>query len=399
MRALRHRDFRLLWIGAFLSFTGSWVQTVAQGWLAYQITGQDEAKLAFVTFCGMAPVSILGPFAGTLTDTYNKRWLLILAQALFAAGALFLALAVARGFIQYWHLVAVALLFGVVGAFEMPTRHSLVSRVVPPEDLANAIPINGMTFNLARLIGPAIGGWVYHRFGAETCYGANGISYLALIFAVMAMRTDMRATESEPQPIKDLLLEGMLYTFRDRRLRNLFVLESATSTFGLIYVPLMPAIVAKLLTSQVEVVGYCFTWVGVGAVAGLLFLARMADRPIKARVVKLAMMGVGLTLFALAFVRERPIAYGLLAMMGVCSIMQFNLTNTLFQLLSPERLRGRVIAMHIWALSGMAPIGIILSGWVARQVSIPFALEMGGLGVVVFALWGWLNRGGLAGVG
>jgi MFS family permease len=235
VRVFRHRDFRLLWIGAFVSFIGSWVQNVAQGYLVFQITGSNKL-LGLVSFFGMVPVTFLGPIAGTLTDTLNRRRLLVITQSLFAAGALFLAIATNYHFVKYWHIVAVALALGCVSAVEMPTRQSIVSAVVPPEDLPVAIPINALTFNLSRLVGPAVGVFLLTTIGTASCYFVNAVSFFALIFAGLSIRADLRATKKSPEPIRDLIVEGALYTMRDRRLRTLFILESIVSVFGLFYI-------------------------------------------------------------------------------------------------------------------------------------------------------------------
>ncbi len=391
LRAFRHRDFRLLWGGAFLSFVGSHVQNVAQGWLVWKMTG-DTSKLAFVSFCGMAPVSLLGPFAGTLADTLNRRVVLVISQALFAVGALYLAAATYWHFVEYWQIVVVALILGLVSAVEMPTRQSLVSKVVPIEDLAAAVPVNAMTFNLARMLGPAIGGPLLASFGPETCYLVNGLSFAALIFAALAIRADLRAVPREPQPIADLLLGGVKYTFRDNRLRTLFLMESTVSVFALFYLSLMPAIAANMLHLDAKGYGHAMTSVGVGAMAGLLTLLFLADKPVKALLVKVSMTMMGLALVTLSFIREPWIAFFLMALAGMSGVVQFNTTNTLFQLLSPPNLRGRVLSMHIWALSGLAPFGILFFGWFARQVSIPSAILLGGSIVLAGALLGWLHR-------
>jgi MFS family permease len=405
-RAFRHRNFRLLWFGAFLSFIGSFIQTVAQGWLVYEITG-DKAKLALVTFCSMAPVSVFGPFAGTLTDMFNKRAVLIWAQALFGIGALTLGILTHMGRVQYWHILAVALLFGFVTTIEVPTRQSLISRVVPQEDLAVAVPLNAMTFNSARIIGPAIGGLLLTWFGPGICYDLNGISFIALIFAVLAITADMRATQMEPQPMGDLLVEGMKYTFRDQRLRTLFIMEALTSGFGLFYASLMPAIATEML--HLSETGYAFalTTVGFGGITGLLLTTYLADRPIKGKIVRSSMALMGVALLLLGFIRTPWLAFPLLAITGASAIMQFNTTNTLFQILSPEHLRGRVLSMHLWALSGLGPIGTLFFGWFSEYSKtphtlliagasiptptggLPLALNIGGTGILMGAAWGW----------
>lgn len=401
MRAFRHRDFRLLWTGAFLSFIGSWVQIVAQGWHVYALT-HDAALLGIVTFCGSAPVFIFGLFAGTLTDMYNKRGILIAAQTLFGLGALFLAVATHWGFIQYWHIVAVALLFGLVGCVETPTRQSLVSRVVPPEDLAQAIPLNAMTFNLARVIGPAIGAIILAGSGPMYCYLANSISYIALIYAVVLIKADTSATQTEPQPIKDLITEGMLYTLREARLKMLFLLEASTSAFGLFYLALMPAIVQEQLGLKGDAakqgLGHAFTCIGIGAIAGLLLVLKFSDRPIKGTIIMTAMTVMGLTLLGIGFTSSPLVAYGLFGCMGLATVAQFNVTNTAFQMLSPDRLRGRVLSMHIWALSGLGPIGTLMAGYLARSAGIPATLRLGSACILAVAGMGWIFKRVLEGV-
>jgi MFS family permease len=392
-----YRDFRILWGGAFLSFIGSWVQNVAQAVVVYDLT-RNKAMLGLVSFLGMLPISIIGPFAGTFADMFNKKRLLIVTQSIFAAGALFLAAALQYRFIQFWHIIVVALVVGTTGAIEMPTRQSVVSKVVPVELLPKAIPLNAMTFNLARLIGPGLGGFLLNVFGAQMCYSINGISYLALIVAALWIQTDLSPVRN-PQPIKDLLFEGMLYTWRDKRLRTLFIMESIVATFGLIYLPMMVAIVAEIWhLNPDQYLGIGMMAVAVGAISGLVLMTRMSHKPWRAVIVRLAMVGFGIALVALSFVKTLVVALPMLIILGMAAMLQFNTTNMLFQTLSPEHLRGRVLAMHVWALAGAAPFGVLGAGWLAEKTSLSLTLLVGGLCVLAGGVWGWLYRKGLAGV-
>jgi len=433
MRAFRHRDFRLFWIGAFVSFLGTWIQNVATGWLVFKMTN-DESKLAFITFCAAIPVSIFGPFAGTMTDFFNKKIVLVIAQIVFALGAFYFLIAFYFGFIQYWHFIVVSLVLGFVSAIEMPTRQSLVSRVVPQEDLGSAIPLAAMTFNMARVVGPALGGILLGWFGANSCFLVNGISYFALIYAIIAIRSNLNAHERDPQPIAEMVLEGMKYTFRDRRLRTLFLLESILSIFGLFAMTLMPAISKKMMGMDAMGLGMAMTSIGVGAIVALLSLAMLKDKPIKAMLIKIALTTVGACLVLLGFTNSSVVGFPLLMLIGLGSVTQFNTTNTLFQLLSPEHLRGRVLSMHVWALSGLSPIGLLLFGFIAKQIpphvqlngvsaqvafltipgfggfadmlagtavnqtGLPLSLKIGGFAVLAGAAWSWLDRKGLDGV-
>jgi MFS family permease len=391
--------------------------------LVYELTG-DEAKLALVTFCGMAPTAVLGPFAGTLADTFNKRNILIATQACMSAGALFLAAASYFGFIAYWHILGVALMFGIVGCFEMPTRQSILGKVVPPEEISAAVPLNALTFNVARIVGPGIGAILYIAVGPQLCYGINGISYLGLILAATLIRADLRPVAREAQPVLDLLLEGMRYTFKDLRLRTLFVMEAIVSAFGIAYLALMPAFARQLVElrhgagfaalPELQVraetsglVGGAMTSVGVGAIMGLLLSTSLAHKPGKAKMIMLSMTSLALGLMLIPFARTPWVAFPLFAVLGGSSIIQFNTTNSLFQLLSPERLRGRVIAMHVWALAGLGPFGMLLFGYIARESKgdphspfqgVPLVMLLGGLCVGAGLLWSYRNRKNLEGV-
>ncbi len=397
VRVFRHRDFRLMWTGAFLSFIGSWVQNIAQGYLVFELT-KSNYLLGLVSFFGMLPVTFLGPIAGTLTDTLNRRRLLVLTQSIYAAGAFFLGCATYYQFVQYWHIVTVALILGVVSAVEMPTRQSIISATVPPEDLPAAIPLNGLTFNLSRLIGPPIGGLLLSAGGPAACYFINAASFFALIFAGLAIKADLRATKKEPQPIGDLIMEGALYTFRDIRLRTLFLLEATVSVFGLFYLTQLPAYVKQVLHGDKRELSIAYTAIGVGAVLSLSFILQLSDKPFKAFMIRLAMTLLAVALILLGVTSNRWAAYALLATLGLCGITQFNTTNTLFQTLSPPHLRGRVLAMHIWALSGLAPFGVLAFGYLAQLWGLSIAFEIGGSVVLIAALWGWIYRKGLEGV-
>ncbi len=385
LRAFAHRDFRLLWTGAFLSFIGSWVQNVAQGWLVYDLT-RDPQKLALVSMLGMLPVTFIGPFAGVFADRLNKRIVLVITQAIFATSAGTLALLTYFGHVQYWHILTCAMVVGLAGAVEVPTRQSIVSRVVPAKDLSAAVPLNALTFNLARVMGPAVGGFLLAQFGPGACYGINSISFFALIFAGLAIRADLRSTQDRGQPMLDLMFEGMRYTMRDKRLKTLFLMECSISLFALFYLSLMPAVARDVLGLGKQGLGLAMTMVGIGAIGALIMVLNLTHKPIKGLLVKISMFGLGTALMILAFSRTEFPAFFALAMAGFFAIIQFNTTNTLFQLLSPERLRGRVLSMHIWALSGVGPIGIYFFGWLAKRASIPIALGTGATLVLISAI-------------
>jgi hypothetical protein len=225
----------------------------------------------------------------------------------------------------------------------------------------------------------------------------NGLSFAAIIFAALAIRADLRATEREAQPIWDLVVEGALYTWRDIRLRTLLILESSVSIFGLFYLTQIPAIAEEMLGVGKRL-GESYLAVGIGSVSALVFITTMSDKPIRALSLRIAVTLVGIGLVVLAQAESVWLAYPVFAFLGFASVTIFNTCNTLFQTLSPERLRGRVLAMHVWALSGLGPFGVWGFGYLAQRSGLPFALQTGGLIVLAAALYGWLFRKGLQGV-
>lgn len=391
----RYRDFRLLWGGALLSFMGSWVQTVAQGWLVYEIT-RNEEKLAWIAFASMIPVSIFGPFAGALVDTLNRRAVLVWCQIVFLFGAVFLAAANHFGFVRYEQILLIALLNGFASTLEMPARQSLISTVVPADVVASAVPIQASTFNLARVIGPAIGGFLLARFGPQSCYLVNALSYSGLIFGVLAIRANLMPLARERQPIYDLMVEGIRYTLRHRTLKPLFYMEATVSVFGLAYLPLLPAFARDVLGLDRAGLGWIYTCIGIGAISGLAFLILTAHLSWKGNVVRIAMSLFAVALLGLSFTQQFWAAAPFLVLLGMGSIVQFNTTNTLFQSIAPPELRGRVIAMHVWALSGSAPIALPAFGWLSRTTSVPVSMQVGAAVVGIGALFAWLRAGHLA---
>ena len=385
-RALHYRDFRLLWLGAFLSFTGSMVQNVAQQDLVLEMTG-SRAQLAMVTFAMMLPVSVLGPILGVAADMYDKKKLLVACMLVSAVGPLFLGIAEAFHFAQYWMFICVASIAGTVQCVEVPTRQSIVRSVVAERDLAAAIPAQASTFNLARVVGPSIAVTIILAFGPEFCFWANALSYFALAYAAWILKTDLKPEGRRVEPIKDLVMEGFRYTFRDRGLRTLFLMESATAVFGTFYMSQMSAIAKQHLGLGKEGLNLAFTSVGIGALLGLLTTASLSSKPWKPFLVRTAMVLMATGIIVLAFVQTPWVAYLVLALTGACTIVQFNTTNTLFQLMSPPNLRGRVISMHMWAISGVAPLGVFFFGYVSEWWGISAALLTGGACLAVAAVW------------
>ena len=390
-RVFRYRDFRLLWFGAFLSFVGSWVQNVGQGVLVYEMTGSKE-RLALISFFSMIPVTVLGPFAGSYVDKMNKRALLVWSQVFLGISAFAVAALSWAKLLTVEHLFIIAFINGIVSCFEMPARQATVSSVVPKEDLPIAIPFQGLTFNLARVFGPAFAALLLARFGVESCYLINGISFVALIFAGLSIKADLSAKADRTSAMFDLIMEGLRYTWREKRLRMLFLLETGFSFCSLFYLVQMPAIAKDMLKLGKEGVGIVTTAVGVGAILALIITTKTSDKGVKGWLIRMSVTTAAVGLLLLSFATNLWLAIPVLILLGVSNVIIFNTCNSLFQLIAPERLRGRVISMHIWALSGIGPLGIYPFGWLAEHKGLPFALQLSAGLTLLLAVWGWTRR-------
>lgn len=391
LRALRHRDFRILWIGAFLSFMGGQMQGVAQGYWVHEQTN-SEGLLAMVTVCWSIPVMLFAPIAGIVADRVDRKKALLVCQSVLAVVATATAVLLFFNQLQYWHVLLAALLSGSVSTIEGPARQSVVRVTVGDEDLPAAVPAQAMTFNLSRILGPALGGIILEVAGPFWCFAINAISFAFLILSILMIRADLRPQKQDAGDWRDLLLEGFKYTFRNPPLKVLFFMEAATSLFGVFYIALLPAIARDQLGLDKRGLGLAHSAIGVGAIAALLTLSALSDKPVKALVTRLAMTGVAVGVVLLSFTSNALFAFPLLAFIGFCAISQFNSTNVLFQMLSPEALRGRLIAMHFWAISGVSPFGVFAFGWLAEATSNQVSLLTGGSILGVLSIWGWANR-------
>ncbi len=384
-----------MWIGAFLSFVGSWVQNVGQGVLIYELTGSKE-RLALVSFLSMVPVTLFGPFAGSFVDRMNKRALLVWSQILLALSAFAIAYLTWSKQIRVEHLFIAAAFNGIISCFEMPVRQATLSSVIPKEDLSIAIPFQGFTFNLARVFGPALAALLLTRFTVDKCYLVNGISFTALIFAALAIRADLSAKADRTSPIVDLIIEGFRYTWRDKRLKMLFLLETLFSFCGLFYLAQLPAIAQEMFhlgkSETGTGVGIVTTAVGIGAILALMVTSKTSEKPVKGMLIRISVTAAALGLFLLSFTTNVWAAVPILILLGVSNVTIFNTCNSLFQIIAPEHLRGRVISMHIWALSGIGALGVYPFGYLAEQCKLPFALRVASVLTMIVAGWAWTKK-------
>jgi MFS family permease len=386
--ALRHRNFRLFFFGQGTSLIGTWMQNVAQGWLVLQLTN-SAYYVGLVSALGSLPVLLVSLPAGVFADRTHKRRVVTITQSLSMIQALAIAVLIWVHRIELWHVAAAAVFLGLINAFDIPTRQSFIVEMVGREDLGNAIALNSSAFNAARIVGPAIGGVLIGSVGIAMCYFLNGISYVAVVASLLAMR--MPAWQ-RPQLAGDGLArfrEGARYILGDRRIRALVINTAMLSIFGFPYMVLMPVFARDALHVGARGLGLLMASSGVGAVVAALGVAVYGPRVPKGQVVRwgAAVFGLAVALFSLT--RAFPLAMAILMVSGGAMIANNAVTNTLLQTLAPDHLRGRVMGAYTFVFTGMAPLGAYQAGLVAEHFGIRAEVAIGGLVCLLGSLLLW----------
>ena len=387
--ALRSRDFRFFWTGAFVSNIGSWIQSIALSWLVLQLTNSPFA-LGVVSFSGTAPILALSLFGGVFVDRADRRRLLIITQSLLLILAVSLAVFTFARLAQLGHIVVISVLTGIVLAANGPAWQAFIVDLVEPRDLPTAIALNSTQFNLSRVVGPSIAGVLLAVIGAAGCFFINGLSFLAVVGALFVIRprpsTPKRPTDGMWKPLKD----GLGYTLRHPILSHLIILTSVMTIFGFPYAILMPVMAQNVLGLGASGYGAMMAATGLGAILGSLAMARWGNYFPRGRLLIIAESGFAASVIGFSLSRSFLIALVLLACLGFFMIAYMTNANTTIQLIVPNHLRGRV--MSIWTLVsfGMTPIGSLLAGAIAQNWGAPLALGLGGAvcGVAALAMLG-----------
>ena len=379
--SLNHRSFRRYWIGLFLSNVGTWMQTVAQGWLVLRLS-DSALVLGLVTFAGSLPTLVFAPLAGVAADRYDRRSVLLAAQAVQMASALLLAAATFRGFVTVPLVAALAITSGVATAFMTPSHQSLFLDLVGSRDLMNAIALNSMQFNLSRIVGPMVAGFTIAAFGESACFLLNAVSYVAILVP-LALLPPMRSARRPTRGAWVDLRVGLRFARRDALLPPLLVLSMALAVFGTPAVTLAPLYARRLLDAGPQGLGGMLSAVGLGAVATALVLAWLGDFARKGLAVTLAAWAFALSLAGLAASRQYALSLASLALLGGAMMCSSSLVNTLMQKRAPDRLRGRVISLYALAWLGFVPLGNLQAGAVAQRFGAAASLWAGAGGIAV----------------
>ena len=384
-RALRHRNFQLFFSGQLISLIGTWMQSVAQSWLVYRLTG-SALLLGSVGFASQIPVFMFAPLGGITADRCNRRHIVIGTQIASMLLAFILAALTLLHKVQVWHVFVLASLLGVVNAFDIPGRQSFLVDMVGKEDLMNAIALNSSMFNGARVIGPAVAGILVARIGEGWCFFANAVSYIAVIIGLLMMHVHSAARVSMGSPLEHMM-EGFRFVEKTAPIRALLLLLGLVSLVGMPYAVLMPIFADQILHGGARGLGILMGATGVGALLGALTLAFREGVKGLGRWVAWCCAGFGASLIVFSISHKFWLSVILLLPVGYTIMLQMACSNTLIQVMVPDALRGRVMAVYSMMFMGMAPIGALLGGALAERLGVQLTVAIGGVASVLGAGW------------
>lgn len=387
MRALRHRNYRLFFGGQGISLIGTWMQQIATSWLVYRLT-ESPFLLGIASFATNAPVLLVAPFAGYFADRWNRHRLLVIIQIAAMIQALILAGLVLTDSITVWQIIVLSLLLGVINAFDMPIRQAFVVQMIEDRnDLTNAIALNSTMFNSARLIGPAIAGLMIAAVGEGLVFLINGLSYIAVIMALLAMKPVAQEMRQVGSSMIQSVKEGFRYSFGFPPIRALLSLLGLVSLVGVPYYVLMPIFARDILHGDSDTMGFLVGASGIGALIGAIMLASRKDARGLGKVIAIAACIFGAGLVGLSFSREVWLSMLIMMFTGFGMITQMASSNTVLQTIVDDDKRGRVMSIYTMSVRGVAPFGSLLAGALAASIGAPNTFLLGGLCCIIGGLF------------
>lgn len=393
--ALAYRDFRLLWCGALTSSIGTWMQKVAQAWLIVTLTGSASAfYLGLDSLVGELPILLFTLVGGVVADRKDRRQLMLLSQYTQMTAALTLAALVYFGLVRIWHVLALSAVTGVAQAFGGPAYQSLIPSLIPKEHLPNAVALNSIQFNLARVVGPLVAGAALASLGMVACFGLNGVSFLFVIAAILALRV-RHVPQTSTTRMLDEMQGGFRYVRNQPLLITLTVVGFTAAFFGVPLLTFLPVMVKDVYHQDVGLYTRLMASSGAGAVTGALLVAWFG----RSRKMGPMLLGVltafGVAMTAFAFSRQLWLSQALLFLAGGLLVSSFSLTTSLVQLIAPNEMRGRVMSIYMVAFRGASPLGNFVGGNIASAVSAPTVLAINGTLLALAAIYFMARRHGL----
>jgi len=382
-RALTHRNYRLFFGGQGISLIGTWMQQIAMSWLVYRLTN-SVFLLGLIGFSSQISSLFFSPFAGVLSDRWNRHHILVATQSLAMIQAFILAYLTLMGVVAVHHLIILSIFLGLVNAFDMPTRQAFVVEMVEKRvDLGNAIALNSFLFNGARLVGPSIAGILISILGEGLCFLLNGVSFLAVIIALLAMKMTPSKEDSEKTQVLQGLKEGFIYAFGFPPIRSILFFLGWISLVGTANTTLMPVFARDILHGDSKTYGFLMAAIGVGAIIGAIFLASRKNVLGLGRIITIAssIFGIGLISFSLS--HTLWLSFFLLLLTGFGMMVHMASSNTILQTIVDDDKRGRVMSLYAMAFMGMAPLGSLLGGSLAGWIGAPTTLIMVGTSCMI----------------
>jgi MFS family permease len=385
-RSLKYRNYRLFFSGQSISLIGTWMQRIALPWLVYRMTG-SALLLGIVGFAGQIPTFLLSPVAGVITDRWNRYHVLLATQIISMIQASVLALLCLTGVVQIWHIVVLSVFLGCINAFDTPARHSFVVEMVEKkEDLGNAIALNSMMFNGARLIGPSVAGVMLASTGEGICFLLNAISYVFVIMSLLLMKVKVKKTNNKGSELLNELKEGLKYTFGFPPIKHLIYLLASVNLMGMSYQVLMPVFAKEILRGGSHTYGFLMGAAGFGAILGAVFLASRETVLKLGRLIPAATILSGAGLIILSCTRIFPLSLAFMLIIGLGMMLQTASSNTILQTITDDDKRGRVMSFYTMAIMGTSPFGSLIAGWLAKIIGAPETILVGGVVCIISAL-------------
>jgi MFS family permease len=393
--ALHYRDFRVLWFGAFTSTIGTWMQKVAQNWLILTLAGSSSAFfLGLDSFLGELPILLFTLVGGVIADRHDRRQLLLMSQYIQMAAAFTLAALVYFNLVQIWHVLTLSVITGLAQAFGGPAHQSLLPSLVSKEDVPNAIAFNSIQFNLARVIGPLLAGLALGAFGMAACFGLNGLSFLAVIAAILSLHI-RHAPPTGPSRMREEFHGGLRFVRERPALIGLAVLGFATTFFGNPFLTFLPLFAQNVFHGDVTLYTKLLACASAGAVTGALFVAWRGRFPHMGRAALLMQLAYALLILLFAVTRVLWLNAVILFLGGICMVTVTAMLMSLIQLNAPNEMRGRVMSIYMVAFRGGMPLGSLFGGWIASLLSAPAVLMLNGTLLSLVAAWFLLKRDGV----
>ena len=379
LRSFSSRNYRLFFSGQLVSLSGTWIQIVAMSWLVYRLTN-SAFMLGLVTFLSQVPSFFFAPFAGVYVDRWNKHKTLIFTQAISMLQAFTLAVLTLTGSIKIWHIMLLSIVLGLTNAFDMPVRQSFVIDMIEDrKDLGNAIALNSSLVNMTRLIGPAVAGIIIAKFGEGICFMVNGVTFIAVIIALLFMRIKRTKLTNVHRHVFTELKEGFKYSFGFPPIRDMLILLAVLSFAIMQYTVLMPVFAKDILKGGSDTLGFLMASIGVGALIGAIYLASRKSVLGLGKIMAVSAFLFGVTIIIFAFSKNFMLSMIILLFAGVGFIALIATSNTILQTITDDDKRGRVMSLFTMALMGMAPFGSLAAGALADRIGGPLTIMISGI--------------------